>query len=81
MHENTWSGMTGFFSFYYSFSYPYGKLLKFDKVKSNTEFLIQSARETSQEICGAMSPTYIMSTFLLCRFGGFAIQFCCKPIF
>lgn len=79
MQENSWSGLAGFFS---TFSYAYGKLLKFDKVKSNAEFLIQSARESSQEISGAVNPAYIMSTFLpVHTFGGFAIQFCCKPIF
>lgn len=79
MQENSWSGLAGFFS---SFSYAYGKLLKFDKVKSNAEFLIQSAKESSQEISGAVNPAYIMSTFLpVHTFGGFAIQFCCKPIF
>lgn len=63
-HESSWSGMGGFFSFYHSFSYPYGKLLKSDKVKSNTECLIQSSRDSSQEIDGAMIPTYITSTLL-----------------
>lgn len=56
--------MGGFFSFYHSFSYPYEKLLKSDKVKSNTECFIQSSRDSSQEIDGPMSPTYITSTLL-----------------
>lgn len=56
--------MARFFKFYHSFSYPYWKLLKFDKIKSTTEFWIQSAQRSSQEIGGAMNSTYIMSTFL-----------------
>lgn len=74
-----------FFKYYlfcHLFSHPYEKLLIFDKVKNNTEFLIQSARETSQETDGAMNTTYIASTFLPVHiFGGFATQFGYKPIF
>lgn len=41
--------MAGYFLLYHSFSYLYGKFLKPDKVESNTEFVMQNSRQSSQE--------------------------------